>query len=78
MTEDRRREDSHISAIEGQVHDLAERMVRIETQIANLGELVKEFVTNARFTPIQVLVYGVVSLVVGGVFTAMIAQVIKS
>ena len=72
MTEDRRREDTHISAIEGQVHDLAERMVRIETQIANLGELVKEFVTNSRFTPVQMLVYGLVSLIMTSVFAAII------
>ena len=62
--------------IDDDLRSFGERLVRIETQMANLSEMVKEFVTNSRFTPVQMLVYGLVSLIMTSVFAAIIAKVI--
>ena len=48
----------------------------LETKVDTISELLKEFVTNSRFTPVQVLVYGLVSLIMTSVFAAIIAKVI--
>ena len=56
--------------------DLANRLTAIEGKVDALLEKVLDFVTNARFTPVQMLVYGIVSLIMTSVFAAIIAKVI--
>ena len=79
MTEEERRNDSKILELEGRVRTLemsiSERLTRLESKVEALTEAVKEFVTNARFTPVQILVYGLVSIVMGGFFTAILLKV---
>ena len=56
--------------------DLSNRLTAIEGDVRNILALTKEFVTNSRFTPVQMLVYGLVSLIMTSVFAAVIAKVI--
>ena len=78
MTEERRN-DSRIVDIEARLRTLeltfSERLTRLDGKVEALIEAIKEFVTNARFTPVQILVYGLVSIIMGGFFTAILLKV---
>ena len=56
--------------------DLSNRLTAIEGDVKNVLSVMKDFVTNSRFTPIQVLVYGFVSLIMTTVFAAILAKVL--
>ena len=80
INKERRREDPRFGSIENRVRDveldMANRLTSLEGKIGGINDLLKEFVTNARFTPVQVLVYGLVSLVMTSVFAMLIAKVL--
>ena len=69
-----------VAEMEGRLRDvelsLANRLTAIEGKVDALLEKVLDFVTKSRFTPVEVLVYGLVSLIMTSVFAAIIAKVI--
>ena len=57
---------------------LDERMQNIQKEVSELKELLqKEFVHISEFTPVKMIVYGLVSLVMTGVIGSILYLVLK-
>ena len=73
QNDDRRRS---VDGLIERIHEMELSIRELEGKVDMLATAIKEFVTNSRFTPVQVLVYGLVSLIMTSVFAAIIAKVI--
>lgn len=62
--------------LEKQVGTIDTNVVRLQEQVMNLQGIVKELVTKAEFTPVKMIAYGLATMVMGSVFTALLARVI--
>ena len=49
-----------------------ERLIRVEERQVSVMDKIKNFVTKEEFTPIKMLVYGLVALIVSTVFYALL------
>lgn len=59
------------------ISDLRVNVGKIETKIESLESMVKTLVTRTEFTPIKLIVYGLVGSIMAGVLGAILSQVIR-
>jgi len=51
-------------------------VVRLQVQVQNLENVVKELVTKAEFAPVKLIAYGLATAVMSSVLMAILAKVI--
>jgi hypothetical protein len=52
------------------------QLTELTSTMKSLTKLAEDYVTNSRFQPVQLLVYGLVGLILTSVFAAVLARVI--
>lgn len=55
---------------------LSENVVRLQEQVGNLQNTVKDLVTRAEFTPVKMIAYGLATAVMSSVMMAILAKVV--
>lgn len=69
-------EKAEFRELEKKVGTIDVNVVRMQEQVVNLQNIIKELVTKAEFTPVKMIAYGLITMVAGSVVTALLARVI--
>jgi hypothetical protein len=56
--------------------DSIERLTRIETVVESIEKRIPEWITRLEFTPVKLIVYGMVVIILTAVLTAVVALVV--
>lgn len=73
-------EDERITRLERQMLEMEresiEKLTRLQSSVEELKTRIPEWVTRVEFTPVKIIAYGLVSIILTSVFTAIVALVV--
>jgi len=56
--------------------DSIEKLTRLQSTVDSLEKRIPEWITRVEFTPVKMITYGLVSIILTSVFTAVVALVV--
>lgn len=69
-------ERAEFRALEADVNDVNNNIVRLQEQVKTLENSVKDLVSKAEFAPVKMIAYGLATAVLSSVIMAVLAKVI--
>lgn len=73
-------EDERITRLERQMLEMEresiEKLTRLQSSVEEVKTRIPEWVTRVEFTPVKIIAYGLVSIILTSVFTAIVALVV--